>query len=207
MKHCMIQNASTNTVIFGIIAGFWFLTQTLEASISPVQSAANLSMSAIHIVFSVQNCIEPCVPCYVPYNVPQQDIPCPACSWESGCNGEATSILSCSFWRSAAEGELGYCNNPTKTGENLIMYFPCTDNYDISKILWCAAKATGCAVACAGASWPACVACLVVAGVDCGGAGWCIFIESCDPDMDNMRWSDIEDVVDWGGDLGEGCIG
>jgi hypothetical protein len=104
-------------------------------------------------------------------------------------------------------GEFGHTKNPVKTGEDLIIDFPCENNYSIAPIINCAGQALDCLGDCLDMNWYSCVGCLISNSVECATGGWCTFIESCDPDIEHPRYDSIENIVDWSGDLGCGCIG
>jgi hypothetical protein len=158
-----------------------------------------------------------CNECFTIVTVPPSVTPpsCPECShFFTGC-GDATIEVINGYekWAVALPNEAGFCKNPSKT--DIVGYiFPCEEDWDIGKIITCAAQAPVCALLCRNPRTPlelaACVGCLVAAGVTCGN-GVCSFVEDCipydDPDVEDDVMPIRKEVIDWSKDFGDVCTG
>jgi hypothetical protein len=93
----------------------------------------------------------------------------------------------------------GYCKDPKKQ-VTVGHIYECTEDWNATQIIKCAAESVLCGHLCTSAPWWACVACLVLEGIDCALDGVCTFVEDC------VRGDEIipieRDVVDYEGDWG-----
>ena len=121
--------------------------------------------------------------CYVLQKVPFTVIQsCPDCDWYYGCQGTQITVDEHWVWRQAQPGESGRCI-PAFKEEMITVHALCKADWNITAILRCLGDTGACVSACSGDSWLACVSCLLVHAIDCGG-GWCAFIEACGPSSD-----------------------
>jgi hypothetical protein len=143
------------------------------------------------------NCISSCNPnqkccngaccdkVWIKKTIPAINQNCPSCVGNAGCAGNNCKIASsydeCSNV-GVGSGEHCQCNSQEQT---IGYIYHCVNNFDVSKLLWCALKGTWCAAVCIETMSPSmCANCLAGASVDCcdGPCELCDFIESCDPD-------------------------
>lgn len=127
---------------------------------------------------------------------------CEDCSsFTSGCVGLVEIIpFSYQIWVEVAPGGYGYCKNPTKI-ETVGTLNECTEDWDVTQIVACAAESVLCGSLCSTTPWYVCVACLVLEGIDCALDGLCVFVEDCIPG-DAVTYVD-KNVVDFGGEFGD----
>lgn len=139
--------------------------------------------------------------CWNLQTVPRVDEVCPDCSgFFTACEGMIEISNSYQIWVPIGSGGYGYCKHPTKT-ETIGFLFECTEDWDVSEIIACAAGAGLCYYVCQVPPWQVCALCLVVEGAHCALDGICVFVEDCIPG-DTIQ--EIEqDVVDWGADWGD----
>jgi hypothetical protein len=143
--------------------------------------------------------------CYGFVWISGSDRTCPACSG-GGCTGTAEHRDGYYEWQEASSG---FCKSPTK--KQIIGHvFTCTNDWDVAKLLECAAEATLCADICRNAhdrlGYAACAACISLAGIACA-------LDPCHLMTECYAWSDPQspavpievDVVDTGGDWGGVC--
>lgn len=127
---------------------------------------------------------------------------CSECS--GGSCGTVEIKNSYQVWRETGAGEGGWCKNPTKT-DVIGFEYDCAEDWDVSKIVACAAGVAGCAYLCGAPPWGQCVACLVGIGAACAADGDCGFVEECYLG-DELRPIE-ETIVDWTGtgSFGRSC--
>jgi len=91
-------------------------------------------------------------------------------------------------------GEHCQCNETMQVVGHIYL---CTENWDVSKLLWCAFKCVCCAIQCFGpyADPASCSECLCSTQADCCGdeCEVCDFVEECYPNPDALN--EIQDLV------------
>ena len=111
------------------------------------------------------------------------DQSCPACSnYYWGCVGSSRIQPSYEYCLNVGVGQGEHCECH-ESYQTVGYIYSCKANWDVAKLLWCAAQGAWCVVECAvsGFDPSTCANCL--AGIDCGGGFMeiCDFVESCDP--------------------------
>ncbi len=108
--------------------------------------------------------------------------PCSSCDNDATpiCDGTTTEIASYEKCLNVGVGQGEHCEC-NDTMQPVGFTYECMINWDVSKLLWCAAQGAWCVVECAisGFDPAACANCL--AGIDCcgGPCGYCDFVEEC----------------------------
>jgi hypothetical protein len=143
-----------------------------------------------------------CDKVWIKKTIPAINQNCPSCVGNTGCYGRPIQTEShdeCSNV-GVGSGEHCQCNFQTQT---IGYVYHCINNFDVSKLLWCALRGGWCAAVCGETMSPsACANCLAGASQDCcgGPCELCDFIESCDPDTEDDMIPVVADVF-----TGFGC--
>jgi hypothetical protein len=138
-----------------------------------------------------------CDKVWIKKTIPAINESCPSCVGNHGCAENHCKIASsydeCSNV-GIGSGEHCQCHSQ----EQPIGYiYHCINNFDVSKLLWCALRGGWCAAVCIETMDPAeCANCLAEASESCcdGPCELCDFIESCDPDTEEGMIPVVADV-------------
>jgi len=118
--------------------------------------------------------------------------PCAACVLYT-CPGSTKALVQYYKCSVAAHGEIGKTQCFQFNQQEVGRLYSCTIDWDIAKIVACAAGVATCVIVCTGAEvdLPLCVACLV--GIGAGCAAGCSLAEGCvkDPDVSSAIRRDV----------------